>query len=82
MDEDSLDNLDIIADPKRGRSEFSVSEYVMRFDLSDATFVVFHNAASGGVTFVYQYANGNIDWNGKGSRAVGHAGGITAAVTD
>ncbi len=54
----------------------------MRYDLSDATFVVFHNAAGGGVSFVYQYPNGNIDWNGKGSRAVGHAGGITAAVTD
>ena len=54
----------------------------MRYDLSDATFVVFHNAAGGGVSFVYQYPNGNIDWNGKGSRTVGHAGGITAAVTD
>jgi len=54
----------------------------MRYDLSDATFVVFHNAAGGSVSFVYQCPNGTIDWNDKGSRAVGHADGITAAVTD
>jgi hypothetical protein len=33
----------------------------MRYDLSDATFVVFHNAAGDGVSFVYQYPSGNID---------------------
>ena len=82
MDEDSLDNLDIIADPKRGRSEFSVSEYVMRFDLSDATFLVFHSASGGDVSVAYQCPNGNISWNGTGSRAVGQTGGANAAVTD
>jgi len=35
----------------------------MRYDLSDATFMVFHSAAGGGVSFVYQCPNGNIDWN-------------------
>ncbi len=54
----------------------------MRYDLSDATFMVFHSAAGGGVSIVYQYPDGNIDWNDKGSRAVGHAAGVTAAVTD
>ncbi len=72
----------IIAVAKRSSGEISISEAVIRFDLSDATFVVFHSAAGGGENIVYQRPNGNIGWNDTGSREVGHTDGVNAAVTD
>jgi hypothetical protein len=82
LDDDSPGNPVIFSVENWGNGEFGVSEAAMRHDLSDATFVVFHSAVGGGVNFVYQCPNGNIDWNDKGSRAVGHTAGVTAAVTD
>jgi len=78
----SLDNPVNIAVAKRSRGESGVSEAVMRFDLSDATFVVFHNATGGGVNVVYQCPNGTISRDDTGSRTVGHTVDVNAVVTD
>ena len=74
---DSPGYLAAIADARRGGRELSVSEAVMRFDLSAATFVVFHSAAGGGVNAACQCSSGKIDWNDTGSRVVGHTDGVT-----
>ncbi len=52
----------IIAETERGVRELSVSEAVMQLDLSEAPFLVFRNAADGGVNVVYRRPDGNIGW--------------------
>lgn len=52
----------IIAETERGIRELSVSEAVMQLDLTDATFLVFRNAAHGGLNVVYQRPDGNVGW--------------------
>jgi hypothetical protein len=65
-----------------GNGELGVREAATQFDLSDATFVVFHSAAGGGVSLVYQCTNGKFDWNDKGPCLVGQAASVKAADTD
>lgn len=82
MNDDSPGNPVIFSGRNRGNGEFGVRKAVMRYDLSDATFVVFHSAAGGGVSLVYQLPYGKIDWNDKGPCVIGHAASVKAADTD
>lgn len=52
----------VIADMTRGVETLSVSDAVMRLDLSDAPALVFYNAKSESINVVYRRADGNIGW--------------------
>ena len=52
----------IIAEAERGIKELPVSEAVMQLDLTDRSFLVFRNAAHGGLNVVYRRADGHIGW--------------------
>ena len=52
----------IIAETERSIGELAVAEAVMQLDLTDKSFLVFRNAAHGGVNVVYRRADGNIGW--------------------
>jgi ribosomal subunit interface protein len=56
------DNPVIIAETERGIRELQVSEAVMQLDLADQSFIVFRNAAHGGLNVVYRRADGHIGW--------------------
>lgn len=52
----------IVAEAPHAIGELTVSEAVMKFDLTEAPFLVFRNAAHGGINVVYRRADGNIGW--------------------
>ncbi len=52
----------IIAESERGIRELPVSEAVMQLDVADKPFLVFQNAAHGGINVVYRRSDGNIGW--------------------
>lgn len=52
----------IIAETQRSVLELSVSEAVMQLDLTEAPFLLFRNAGSGGVNLVYRRGDGHIGW--------------------
>ncbi|MFN3868570.1 MAG: ribosome hibernation-promoting factor, HPF/YfiA family [Hyphomicrobiaceae bacterium] len=52
----------IIAEAERGIKDLSVSEAVMHLDLSENQFLVFRNAAHGGLNVVYRRVDGNVGW--------------------
>ncbi len=52
----------IIAEAERGIRELTVSAAVMQLDLSENQFLVFRNAAHGGLNVVYRRRDGNIGW--------------------
>lgn len=52
----------IIAEAPHSIGELSVSEAVMNFDLTEAPFMIFRNAAHGGLNVVYRRKDGNIGW--------------------
>ncbi|HMN37545.1 MAG TPA: ribosome-associated translation inhibitor RaiA [Hyphomicrobium sp.] len=52
----------IIAESHRNVLELSVSEAVMQLDLTEAPFLIFRNAGSGGVNLVYRRQDGHIGW--------------------
>jgi hypothetical protein len=54
--------------PARIRA-MSVSDAVMQMDLADQNFLVFRNAAHGGVNVVYRRSDGNIGWIDPGGIA-------------
>lgn len=56
------DNPIIIAETTSELESLSVSEAVMRLDLSDRSAMVFLNAGNGRVNVVYQRRDGNIGW--------------------
>ncbi|MEQ1715372.1 MAG: ribosome-associated translation inhibitor RaiA [Hyphomicrobium sp.] len=56
------DNPLIIAETPRSVAELSVSEAVMQLDLSEAPFLMFRNAGSGGINLVYRRGDGHIGW--------------------
>jgi len=65
--EDDADHTDdvhplIIAEAARNIGEMAVSEAVMQLDLSEAPFLIFKNAAHGGLNVVYRRPDGNIGW--------------------
>ena len=52
----------IIAEGQRNIGHMTVSEAVMQLDLSEAAFMVFRNAAHGGLNVVYRRGDGHIGW--------------------
>ena len=52
----------IIAEAPHSIGELTVSEAVMNFDLTEAPFMIFRNAAHGGLNVVYRRKDGNIGW--------------------
>lgn len=52
----------IIAETERGIRELPVSEAVMQLDVADKPFLVFQNAAHGGINVVYRRSDGHIGW--------------------
>jgi len=52
----------IIAEGERNIGELTVSEAVMQLDLSEASFMIFRNAAHGGLNVVYRRNDGHIGW--------------------
>jgi ribosomal subunit interface protein len=52
----------IVAETPHSIGELTVSEAVMKFDLTEAPFLVFRNAAHGGINVVYRRPDGNIGW--------------------
>jgi len=56
------DNPLIIAETQRSVMNLSVSEAVMHLDLTEASFLMFRNAGTGGVNLVYRRGDGNIGW--------------------
>jgi ribosomal subunit interface protein len=59
----------VVAETARTLHRVSVSEAVMRLDLTEEPFLVFRNAASGEVNVVYRRTDGNIGWIDPGSLA-------------
>lgn len=55
-------NPPIIAEDTTQISELTVSEAVMRLDLTDAPFLLFKNAAHGGLNVIYRRDDGNLGW--------------------
>ncbi len=52
----------IIAEGQRNISHMTVSEAVLQLDLSEAPFMIFKNAAHGGLNVVYRRNDGHIGW--------------------
>jgi ribosomal subunit interface protein len=52
----------IIAEGQRNIGHMTVSEAVMQLDLSEAQFMIFKNAAHGGLNVVYRRNDGHIGW--------------------
>lgn len=52
----------IIAEAPHSIGELTVSEAVMNFDITEAPFLIFRNAAHGGLNVVYRRKDGNIGW--------------------
>ncbi|MFT3733260.1 MAG: ribosome-associated translation inhibitor RaiA [Hyphomicrobium sp.] len=52
----------IIAEGQRNISNLTVSEAVLQLDLSEASFMIFKNAAHGGLNVVYRRNDGHIGW--------------------
>lgn len=65
-DDPNADQIDsnplIIAETPRNIGELTVSEAVMQLDLSESPFMIFKNAAHGGLNVVYRRPDGNIGW--------------------
>jgi ribosomal subunit interface protein len=56
------DNPLVVAETERTVHELSVSEAVMRLDLTEDAFLVFRNGSNGEINVVYRRADGNIGW--------------------
>jgi ribosomal subunit interface protein len=52
----------IIAEGQRNIGQMTVSEAVLQLDLSEASFMIFKNAAHGGLNVVYRRNDGHIGW--------------------
>ncbi|MET0407972.1 MAG: ribosome-associated translation inhibitor RaiA [Hyphomicrobium sp.] len=52
----------IIAEGQRNISHMTVSQAVLQLDLSEASFMIFKNAAHGGLNVVYRRTDGHIGW--------------------
>ena len=52
----------IVAEAPHSIGELTVGEAVMNFDLLEAPFMIFRNAAHGGLNVVYRRKDGNIGW--------------------
>ncbi len=63
-DEDFINGKDplVIADMATSIQTMSVSEAVMRLDLSGQNALMFRNANHGGINMIYRRADGNVGW--------------------
>jgi ribosomal subunit interface protein len=61
MEPDAI-NPPIIAESTEQLQELSVGEAAMKLDISDAQFVFFRNARTGGLNVVFRRDDGNIGW--------------------
>jgi ribosomal subunit interface protein len=61
-DSQEMDAPLVVAESERVLREMAVSEAVMHLDLTEDAFLVFRNAAHGGINIVYRRADGNIGW--------------------
>lgn len=61
-EESDDDNPVIIAESETLVHEMSVSDAVMRMDLSDQPVMVFRNASNGAINLVYRRGDGHIGW--------------------
>ena len=52
----------IVAEAPHSIGEMTVSEAVMKFDVTEAPFMIFRNAAHGGLNVVYRRPDGHIGW--------------------
>jgi ribosomal subunit interface protein len=52
----------IVAEMQAEIPSLSVSEAVMRLDLSEATALMFRNRAHGGLNMIYRRGDGNVGW--------------------
>ncbi len=59
----------IIAEMVTDIPSLSVSEAVMRLDLSDAPVIIFHNTIHGEINIVYRREDGNIGWVDPANKA-------------
>lgn len=82
-DEDQLEHDDanplIIAEGQRNIGHMTVSEAVMQLDLSEASFMIFRNAAHGGLNVVYRRSDGHIGWIDAELPASGKSNGVAAS---
>ena len=62
QEERAEDHPLIIAETERQIEELTVGEAVMQLDLSEAPFMIFRNAAHGGLNVVYRRPDGHIGW--------------------
>lgn len=60
--EGDIDNPVIVAESTAPLPTLTVSDAVMRLDLGQQPFVLFRNAAHGGLNVVYRRDDGNIGW--------------------
>jgi hypothetical protein len=56
----------------------TVSEAVMQLDLVDAYFLIFRNAAHGGLNVVYRRSDGNVGWVDTGAPVTAEANAAAA----
>ena len=75
----SEDNPLIIAETQRSVMDLSVSEAVMHLDLTEASFLMFRNAGTGGVNLVYRRNDGHIGWIDPDVPAGGNTNGADRA---
>jgi len=68
----------IIAEGQRNIGHMTVSEAVMQLDLSEASFMIFKNAAHGGLNVVYRRNDGHIGWIDAELPAPAKTNGVTA----
>ena len=61
-EEDVAENPVIVAEMTTPIATLTVSEAVMRLDLSEAPALMFRNRANGGLNMIYRRPDGNIGW--------------------
>lgn len=69
----------IIAEAPHAIVELSVSDAVMRFDVTEANFMIFRNAAHGGLNVVYRRSDGHVGWIDAEPSAVSRVNGHAEA---
>lgn len=62
IQEDGADNPVVVAEMTTPVSYLTVSEAVMRLDLSEEPALMFHNRAHGGLNMVYRRSDGHVGW--------------------
>jgi len=88
LDEDEGDHAPttehpvIIAEAERSIRDMTVSEAVMQLDLSESHFLVFRNAAHGGLNVVYRRTDGHVGWIDPAANGQSRKNGASELRTD